>query len=413
MAIWAVAGTATKILEEGVGVSGTAQVSGGTFVADAEGTATADYRLITPWVMSDRATTVAVKISGIAITGLVEAVSIEESTSTLIRTATFTVVDPRACFSVVGSIVRGALPVEIYLTCRDSTDTSEWLAFTGIIESVSDSDAYCPRATIKAVSPSAALYGRSTAGCLRTAPFAGKTRAQLLVQYAASVGVTMDMTGLPAGAIVRQPVDLSGMTIEALLLRYAELEGWYPREDEDGTIEILTESEVVAGRWKLHLGEDRYLSLREDLPNKPTTVLSIGGAQIGEMTMRAEPASIATSLKDWTDAEGVRRATMTKNTSQNGTVMQSVSEEWADYSIKGYTNRPAAWMRVKRETVDYRYTMVEVEAQSVTGSGVTKAGENIEGTFPMSWWQDNIAYGGGWIGAGYYVPTGQLLSTVA
>jgi hypothetical protein len=398
----------------GGGLSGTATADRSAATGYAlSGAATPLLAHIAPFLSRDRRTSATVYIDGVNVSGLVGDVQITYDTSTLTKKATIQVVDSRASFLAAASIIRGDKAVQIDLTAEDSTlviGEATWTAFVGVIDSVSDEDAYCPRATIQCVSVSQLLYANSTAGCLNAPAFSGVTRRDILEGFAASVGVSLDLSGLPSAATVRQPVSLSGVSIEALLLRYSELEGWYGREGGDGSLEVLTEREVLGVRPKFLLTEDRYMSLREDPPNHPTTSLTVGGSRIGRSGQTVQAPVLSEDSSEQV-VGGVHTRTVVRTWTQYDVVIKTVTEEWADYSIKGVTDGPVMWLLVKRTTAETSYVTTQPDPFVFSGTvmwsdGTTEAVVDV----PTTDLAGVIGILSGFSSPGAHIPTSQLLA---
>lgn len=380
-------GTATTTLVPGSGLTGWASCDSSDLSADLTGTTTTDYTVVAAWTSTDRTTTVKVLVNGETIRGLMGDVVIERNTDSIPATATFTVADPRACMMASDSIIRGAQPVEIRLYC----DGQEWVAFRGVIESVSNEDHYRPRASVKAVSVSAEVFVHNTAGCVRATPFSGQTRAALLEAYAAAAGVTLDMTGVPSRTLLRLPVDISGVTIQDLLLRWGELEGWYCRETLDGELEILTEAEVVGARAKWDLLESAYLSLREDGPNRPITVLSIGGSQITLAREGYEAPVTYCSIATSSGPGGETKRIVTDATYQYGVLLSSTVTEFGIYAPKGITLLTETFRMIARTSDTYTYAMTAVDGVYIPTTQLLSSSHVVEG-----WYSPLAAIGPGY-----------------
>ena len=363
---------------------GTASVSREDNPPPVSGTAIANYTAMSGWWAATKRTRARVLINGEDITGLVGDIQISSDTSTLVRTATFTLLDARAAFFAAGSLSYGSQPVEVWLSVDDGSGDQEWCAFRGTTEASSDEDPDVPRAQVRAVSQSAQL-ANATAGCVELEPFAGHTWKTAIEEYAANNGITLSLGNLPSETI-QKALSLSGLSIESLILRAAPLNGWYVREAEDGTLEFKTEDEVVGAPARCVVRRSNYLgSPREDPPNHPVTVLSVGGQQVG-LSLTDPTYSIPTdyvSIEEGVDGSGNRwdrtttvtlwfgieirrevrewgmvtplsygptRHELTVSTygtsdhetgAPNGQLIRQVTETWGNYEIPMYTGAPA------------------------------------------------------------------------
>jgi hypothetical protein len=350
-----ISGTATALLVPGGGLVGTALCDTSGLTPDISGTATADLTIPAAWLASDRRTTAKVFINGNEIINILGDVTITNTTAAIPGGATFTVADPNACMNAPGSVVRGAQPVEVYLYCDSGDGPQEWIAFVGVIDAVSNVDPYRPLATVTAIGATATMLVNSTAGGIQLPAFAGYTPPQLVQAYAASAGFTLDLSRVSTKTRTYQPQAISGITIQDLLFQQGELEDWYCRETNAGTLEILTSLNTVP-KWDLH--EDGYLSLREDSPSHPTTVLTLGGAEISLATVPYQAPITVTSVSETTSATGEIRYTTTDETSQYGVLLSSVVTVWGTYAPLGITVLTESYQIISRTTDVHSYAML-------------------------------------------------------
>lgn len=327
------------------------------------GTVACDYKSMAPWFAGTRRTRGRVLIDGEDITGLIGHITINEQDDAITRIATFRVLDPRASFWNSASITRGGRAVKIYLACDDFDTFSEVLEFTGVTDSAPAEGPYCPLATFRCVSLAGTLLSATT-GCVQIAAFSGMRRRDILIAYALSAGVVLT---LPAGVFmtkVQKPYNISGISIEALFLRYCEVEGQYVRELGDGTTYEIFDWAAVGpdAAAFINITEDMYLgSPREDTPNRPVTLLTVGGSGISQA--RRGPENPITTLDEHAsgvDASGNPWSIDLWVTRQYGVELKSVREDRKVYARLGVATSPATLQLVSRQTTTTSYVMANM-----------------------------------------------------
>jgi hypothetical protein len=358
-------GTARTSLVPGGGIVGTASAdrSGATDYL-VTGTADCDYSVVGPWLArGTRRTRVRVVLDGEQLTGLTDTVTIEESDDAITRIATFSVLDPRAAFWNPASITRGKRTVQIYARADDYTSRSEELVFTGITDTAPNEGAYRPKATFRCLSLAGALL-TTTNGCVHVPAFAGLRRRDILIAYALSSGITLTLPDGIFETIVTKAVDISGISIEALILRYCDVEDLYCRELPDGSLEFLTWADVTGPSYLDVDGKMFIGSPREDPPNRPVTLISVGGTTLS-ITTTAVQSPVTTIEQDDKsyDVDGItviarRRLTVTR---LYGAEIQSVLEDWKIYARLGVSTNAATYQLVSRVTTTTDYVMAQVQ----------------------------------------------------
>lgn len=364
-----ITGTARTLLVSGVGMMGTSAADRTSVSAsDVGGSGAADVSVCGPWFDATRRNGCRVLLGTSLedISGLLGSVEITAEVGTIPRTATFELLDSRAAYFVSDSFSRGGQPVQIWMRVNEG---GEWLAFQGLTEAASNEGPYCPRATFRAVSVSATfVYG--AVGCIQELPFAGRTRANLLEEFADSAGTPLTIAA--PSSTISKAVDLSGLSVGELLERWGLVEGWYIRESSDGGVEILDEETFLLAVPSVNLTPDLYLSVREDPPNRPATEITVSGtrpaigtqAVEGGVLASADPPITETSSETWTDADGYHWSRDTVTITRFGAVQSEKIEEWSDVPLAGVTPIVIGMRPSRTETIDYTYATVSVALPS-------------------------------------------------
>ena len=358
-------GTAIVSRAETAVLSGTATKTA-TPTVYVSGTATVDRTSLAAWSAQIRRTATRVLLGAEAedVLRVSGDVSVAADLDSPVATASFVVTDPRAAFFSADSIATGGIPVRI--RCRISTDlaSADTLVFQGATEAAPNEGAYVPVATIQAASDGADFLEEK--GCLALAAFAGYTRLDALKGFAESVGIDPDrIIGGEDWAVIRLPLDLSGLSTWELTRRFAELEDCYVRI-VDGNLEIIPARQIIgpAAAPVFDFTQANYLSVSETPPNRPVTRYVLSAVGIPEELFVGATEETAAEIAGGTDSLGVRWETRTLTTTINGVRIRQRIEEWRDVAIPGVTPSATAWRL-------WRLTETETEWGTVLVDGVS------------------------------------------
>ena len=189
----------------------------------------------------------------------------------------FTILDERGTFEHEESFVYGAPRVEIYLVAATDAGRSRLRFFRGNLEQASNVGAYCPEVSIRASSLSRQWGDRGVnQGFLQVPAWSGLTWGELIQLYAASTCVPLTDFRGELGDEVYSSFDVSGMSLVDLIQQWAPLIGIYLRET-DGTLELVPERYVVGplASPSYAFTPANYQSIREDVPSRPITALTV------------------------------------------------------------------------------------------------------------------------------------------
>lgn len=353
---WLASGTATISRTETALLTGTATIDEFPLVK-VTGTATIDRNSVAAWGAQVRRTATRVLLGEDAedllqVSGVVNVVLDEHG---LIETASFTVTDSRCAFFDPDSIVVGGIPVSI--RCRIQTDLSETddTVFRGVTEAAPSSGNFVPTATIQCAGEGADWL--TTTACLSVPAFSGYTRLEILRAFAATVGITADrIVGGESWRVVRQGLDLSGISPYELARRFALMEDCYLRLS-GGTLYIIPAREVVgdAAVPVFDLGQGVLFSAAEAPPNRPVSRLVLSTVGIPEEVLDGsapEEVTAAVATERAPD-ESIIEEVRTYTTTVSGVMVRQRVETWRNAAIPGVTPSNVAlrlWSLVETET---------------------------------------------------------------
>lgn len=331
----------------------------------ATGAIECNYSTVAPWFADLRYTRCRVLIDGEDAAGLIGPVQVDEQEDAIARTASFRVLDPRACFWNPTSITRGGRSVEIYQMCDDHSSASEELVFKGVMEAGPNDGPYCPETTVRCLSLAGSLLNATT-GCVQYPAFSSVRRRDVLIEYALSAGVVLTLPDGIFTTVLQKPVNVSGVSIEALILRYCAVEGLYCREQPDGSLEFFEWTSVGpdAARY-LDVTEDMYVGApKEDPPNRPVTVLTVAGSGIAQAAGRdSGPQDPVTKLEEedsGTDSDGHPWTRKKWVTRWYGVEIKSVREDQKWYARNGASADTPALRLTQRLTTTTDYTLGKI-----------------------------------------------------
>ena len=329
----------------------------------AAGTLEADRTKFLAFYARVRSTRPDVAVEGELLTTLVDQVVLDERLEDPTRFASFTVSDHRAAFFDVATIAAGDRAVTVDLWAGPPGGVKSWRAFQGTTESNQNSLPYRPRGTFRAAS-NATQWAQK--GCVRLEAFSGKTRGEILAAFAANAGVTIANLADLGGGIVRKPVDIAGETVVDLIKRFGEVEGWYPRETEDGTgLEVLNEDRFLDGSPIFALDESNYFDVSETAPSRPVTNWVLSTTRIKDATAGIDGGDVVTGIDasgsdqaltgERTEVAGVDSAgrptlVVTEVTKNQGAEVLRVVTSWATLATPGVTTGPEVYQIHERTT---------------------------------------------------------------
>lgn len=353
---WLASGTATISRTETALLTGTATIDEFPLVK-VTGTATIDRNSVAAWGAQVRRTATRVLLGDEAedilrVEGVVSVVLDEHG---LIETASFTVTDPRCSFFDSDSIVVGGIPVSI--RCRISTDLADTddTVFRGTTEAAASSGAYVPTATIRCAGEGADWL--TTQACLSVPAFSGYTRLEILRAFAETVGITADrIVGGESWRVVRQGLDLSGISPYELARRFALMEDCYLRLS-GGTLYIIPAREVVgpAAISVFDFTQGTLFSAAETPPSRPVSRLVLSTVGIPEEVLDGsapEEVTAAVATERAPD-ESIIEEVRTYTTTVSGVMVRQRVETWRNAAIPGVTPSDVAlrlWSLVETET---------------------------------------------------------------
>ncbi|TAK94372.1 hypothetical protein EPO05_06445 [Patescibacteria group bacterium] len=204
-----------------------------------------------------------------------------------VRTARFSLRDPRLAYRNANSISVQEEPVTIDFQSGPFGLVETWRAFSGFVQPSPNDEPWNPAGQFNARSWLADILSAQV--CVNLPAFSRVCRRDILVAAALSAGYDLTING-PTGAIPRKAVPRSGVTFQQMLTRYCEIEGWYAIEsDTPGTLILLPESywlgaAIDPDNSLCNFSENdglSYLEMKETPPGSPVTSWTISGSAIG------------------------------------------------------------------------------------------------------------------------------------
>lgn len=259
------------------GVGGSASIDDSGIALGIGGALSVNVTQAQAWTRREWAR-VRVVVDGEDLMSIVGSVEWERSADRASQYATFTVADARVAFAHASSLSAGSLPVRIYRYSASRAGEDETLVFQGRTEAPSNSEPILPTGTFRCVSDAAAFD--EPKACFRVGAFGGMTRAEILAELAASVGLTVT---IPAGwgeTVVRKPVEYVNVSVFEVARRYCEIEGGAPRSTVEGGLEIVAEDHLW-GAPLFALDETNSFTPEEEPPQRPVTRWVLSGTAIG------------------------------------------------------------------------------------------------------------------------------------
>ncbi len=346
-------GTATAIPAVLPSFGGTALVS----FAEPEtevfgGTATVDLSTALAWLADSRQTNVRVLIDGEDVCGLLGNVRVTDTPDAPGLACEFELVDERNAALHPASFAMGGHTVEVWVTSRSASGTDTRLVFSGTTETPSNDEAYCPRATYRAIGLGALWSDEEV--CLRVPAFSGLRRFEVLRDEAALRGLTLSTT-IP-GAELTKPWEFVGTKWWEFLQRQAELEGVYWRPEVDGSLTGLTWAEISDAPAVATISWSNSFPLREDPPQAPPTQLVLSGAQMTEDVLDQTSRTYQYAIE--TETFGRKSGRVTNVTVEGGVTTRYVDEVYETWPLAGVTAGADEYRLKTRTTVVMTYPTV-------------------------------------------------------
>ena len=273
-----VGGRASVVPATLTGVGGSASIDDSAIALGIGGSLSVDVTQAQAWTRREWAR-VRVVVYGADLLSIVGTVEWERSSERAAHAATFTVADPRVAFAHASSLSEGSLPVRIYRYSASRAAEDEQLVFQGRTEAPANSEPILPTGTFRCVSDAAAFD--EPRACYRAGAFADLTRAEILVELAASIGRTIDIPDGWGTTVVRKPVEYVNVSVFEIARKFCEIEGGAPRSTEEGGLEIVPEA-TLWGAPVWAFGASNSFTPEEEPPQRPVTRWVLSGTAIGK-----------------------------------------------------------------------------------------------------------------------------------
>jgi hypothetical protein len=274
---------------------------------------------------------------GEALEKIIGTVSITDTIDTPSPQASFAITDPRAAFYAENTLSWGERPVTIDLVSGRPGKFKSVRQFDGKTESTDTTGPYRAQGVFRAVGRGKLNADRK--GCVRLPSFSGLTRGALLVAYIESAGVTVTNAGTirGLGKTISKKVEIQGATVWEIATKLCELEGWLPRMNPDGSIEIITVAELTSEPPIFEFKPRHFLPpMAEVPPTHPTTVYVISASVVQSVNERT------VTVSSW---EG---STFRQITTQGGVETLRDEFEYGLVAAGGVTPGPVTYQIVKR-----------------------------------------------------------------
>ena len=341
-------------------IGGNASIDDSAIALGIGGNASVDVTTAQAWTSREWGR-VRVVIDDEDITSLVGDVTWERSADRAGHLAAFTLADERVAYAHATSFSNGSKAVRIYRYTASRAGSDEVLVFQGRTEAPGNSEPILPTGTFSCISDAAAFD--EPRACLRYAAFAGKTRAELLDELAASVGLAVTIPTGWGETVVRKPVEYVNVSVFDVARRFCELEGGWPRSTVDGQLEIVPEDEVYGPAiWSFD--ESNSFTPSEEPPQRPPTRWVLSGTGIASDYSGDETTGAAESIVETVTGTATAETRTVLKDSGSGVnytylgargQVEEIVEEYDTFAVLGTVVNADAFQLKKRTTTLTRF----------------------------------------------------------
>lgn len=320
------------------GGDGTMAVNQQTAPAGAgSGALAVDYGPYLAAIVRDRKTGANVFLDGGLVEGTFGAVTTTVSLDQPVKAATFNVADRRVARFADVSYTDGDKACTIDHLAGPSEDIRTWSAFIGRTEPGANGNEgpYRPRQAFGCVSYAADWSTRP--GCIRSTGWQGHKRGWYVRQHALSAGISMPASVENLGRVVQRPIDYTGTTLD-LIKRWGELEGWWPKvDDETNSLDIISDRYVFQGEPVFAFDDSNILGpgpIDQPPVNPPTAYVLSGAKMTDESAGDAQQVTVVLP-QPGIDANGDPTNTIITTVTERGVVVFQSTESWECFSPDG------------------------------------------------------------------------------
>ena len=312
------------------------------------GTITIDRTTYLSYAARDRKVGARVEVIGDPLTGLYGDVSISWSLRDPVKRASFNVADKRVSRYAPVSLADGDKDVTITLLAGPSSSIQSWEAFFGHTDGNQNDGPYLPRGTFRAITYAGDWIGLP--GCVRSTGLQGIRRGDIIYRYALSAGIPIDPAIQYLGRIVSRPFEYNAVGILDIFERLGEIEGFFPRITDENVLSFISDRYVFTGEPVYAFTDSNVISVTDETPQHPPTTFVLSGSRMTQESLGDAVQTTTVSTVAGADATtGYPYATITTTTSERGTVIRTVVEEFETFQLDGVTAGPLDF-QLRRKT---------------------------------------------------------------
>jgi len=372
---------------------------------------TVDRTTYLSYAARDRKVGARVEVIGDPLTGLYGDVQLSWSLRDPVKHASFSVADKRVSRYAPVSLADGDKDVTITLLAGPSSSIQSWEAFFGHTDGSTNDGPYLPRATFRAISYAGDWIGLP--GCVRSTGFQGTRRGDIIYRYALSAGIPIDPAVQYLGRIVSRPFEYNAVPILDIFDRLGEIEGFFPRITADNVLTFVSDRYVFTGEPVFDFTDSNVYNLTDETPQHPPTIFALSGSRMTQESLGdAVQTTVMTPVVGADATTGAPYATYTWITSERGTVIRSVVEEWETFSLDGVTAGPLDFQLRRRTEIENTWERATPLYYEMYGRLTTRLNRRVQRTYDTTGVPCDAATGYTWASGAHCVAASAALMLV-